>query len=250
MSSFSRVSKVLFRERFKIITSLLAVHLIILVASKIWNIFIDNSQTTSMTGGVFIAIIVGITLLIIMNEGVYVRDRYRLIPVADKTLYLSNIWTSFVSVIYLLVGEGAIYFVVYKIFPNQYDRIMINDFNASQQGLVKFEIVVGIILAIMMLFSAVTLIHLLIESIGSFLPFKNQTFVQTILAFVVTLVLGYPVKYITGNMLKIMGIDNLNNSFQAVTHVLTAGMAMMVIWMIVFSAVNVYLLNRWSETTK
>lgn len=250
MSSFSRVSKVLFRERFKIITSLLAVHLIILVASKIWNIFIDNSQTTSMTGGVFIAIIVGITLLTIMNEGVYVRDRYRLIPVADTTLYLSNIWTSFVSVIYLLVGEGAIYFVVYKIFPNQYDRIMINDFNASQQGLVKFEIVVGIILAIMMLFSAVTLIHLLIESIGNFLPFKNQTFVQTILAFAVTLVLGYPVKYITGNMLKIMGIDNLNNSFQAVTHVLTAGMAMMVIWMIVFSAINVYLLNRWSETTK
>lgn len=250
MSSFSRISKGLFRERFRIITFILALHIIALVASRIWNMFDSSSEPNSLTGGTFIAVTVGIVLLAIMNEGVYVRDRYRLIPVADKTLYLSNFWTSFVSVIYLLVGEGVIYFAAYKMFPNPYDQIMINDFNSEQQYLFKFEVVIGIVLTIMMVLSAVTLLHLLIESISSFLPFKNQKVIKTILAFVVTLVIGYPFKYITGSILKIMGIDNLDNSFKAVTHVVSAGMGMMVIWIIVFSLINLYLLNRWSETTK
>lgn len=250
MSSFNRISKGLFRERFKIITFILALHLFAVLASRIWDLFSTNHAVNSLTGGVLIAVTIGLIFLAIMNEGTYDRDRYRLIPVSDKTLYLSNMWTTFVSVMYLLVGEGLIYFAAYKIFPNSYDQMMINDFNSTQQYLFKFEVAVGIILTLMMAFSAITLLHLLIESISNFLPFRNQALVKTILSFVVTLVIGYPIKFITGAILKIMGIDNLDNSFTAVTHVLASGMAVMLIWMIVFSLINLYLLNRWSETSK
>lgn len=250
MSSFNRISKGLFRERFKIITFILALHFVAVLASRIWDMFNTNHEPNSLTGGMFVATTIGLVFLAIINEGTYERDRYRLIPVADKTLYLSNLWTTFVSVVYLLVGEGLIFFIAYKISPNPYDKIMINDFNAGQQNLFKFEVAVGIVLTIMMLFTAITLLHLLIESISNFLPFKNQKLIKTILAFVVTLVIGYPIKYITGIIFKIMGIDNLDNSFTAVTHVVVSGMAIMIVWMIVFSLINLYLLNRWSETTK
>lgn len=250
MSSFGRISKGLVRERIRVITLVLGLHIFVLLGSGLWNMLDKTSEHNSISGGVFIALFIGVIFLAIMNEGTYTRDRYRLIPIADKTFYLSNMVSSLISFIYLLIGEIVIYLVAYRISPNPYDRIMINDFNSVQQYLFKFEMLVIVILAIAALFAGISLIHLLIESIGDFLPFKNQKIVDPILAFVVALVLLFPLKFITENVLRLMGVDDLSNSFTAVTHVMFATMGMMVIWIIVFGLINVYLLSRWSETTK
>ncbi|KRO00023.1 hypothetical protein IV57_GL002038 [Companilactobacillus kimchiensis] len=221
------------------------------MASKLWTtLFSHNSEPVSYIGGSFIALVLGIVILTVMNEGIYSRDKYRLIPVTDGTLYFGSMLTAIVSFVYLMAGEIVIYIVSYKIAPNPYDKIMIGDFNSVQQYLFKFEALVAFILGVILVWSGITLLHLLVEGINDFLPFRNQSFVKIILAIVIIWIFMIPFNFITENVLRLMGINNLDSSFSAVTHVMYASMGMMVIWTIIFTIINLYLLNKWSETTK
>jgi len=248
MSSFGRISKGLLREKLKFINLIFIINIFGMVYSLISNKFSNN--TNSYTGMVVMSVTIGVIFLCWLNEGVYSNDRYRLIPVSDGTMYFSNVIMSIIALVYLLAGEFIFYLIEYKLVSNKYDAMMIGDFNGTQQYLFAFEILVTFILGIIFIFTAVTAIHMLISWISNFLPFRNQTLVQGILAFVVVGVLMIPFNYITNNVLKIFGIDNMNSSFIAVSHVMYAIMAMILIWIVVFTIINLYFLKRWSETTK
>ena len=250
MSSFSRVSKGLFRERFKYINLIFIIDIIAGLYSIILNQFSGGTKTTSYTGGIVMSVFVGVILIAWQNEDAYINDRFRLIPVSDVTMYFSNIVMSIAALAYLLVGEFIFYLIEYKLAPNPYDKIMISNFNSAQQYLFGIESLIAFILGIIFIFTVVTTIHMLINWISNFLPFRNQTFVKAIMMFLVIGILMVPFDYITTHVLNLMGITNLNNSFSAVNHVMYAGMAMMLIWIAVFTIANIYFLSRWSETSK
>lgn len=248
MSSFGRISKGLLREKVKFINLIFIINIFVVIYSLITNKFSNN--TNSYTGIAVMSITLGVIFLCWLNEGVYSNDRYRLIPVSDGTMYFSNVLMSIIALVYLLVGEFIFYLIEYKLVPNAYDNMMMADFNGGQQYLFGLEILVTFILGVIFIFTVVTAIHMLTSWISNFLPFRNQTLIQGILAFVVIGVLMIPFNYITNNILKIFGIDNMNSSFAAVSHVMSAIMAMILIWIIVFTIINLYFLKRWSETTK
>lgn len=250
MSSFGRVSKRLLSYRFKIISLLLGIHIAVIILLQLYNYLIHNTDITSFTGGVVMVMIFGTVLLSMTIEKTYTNDKYRLIPISDNTLYASNILTAWVTYLYLTIGEGIIYVVACKVFPNPYDGMMIKDFNSVQQYLFKFEIFIAFILGVLLVWTAITLIHQIINWINGFLPFKNQSFGKVILSLVVIWIFLIPFNFITANVLKIMGINGMNSSFSGVNHVILSGMAMMVLWIIVFTMINLYFLNKWSETTK
>jgi len=250
MSSFGRISKIFLKERLKFINLIFIIDILGGLYLMALNQFFGETKTVSYSGGIFMSIVVGVCLLIFINENSYDNNKYRLIPVSDKTMYFSSLLMSIVALLYLIAGETIFYLIEYKLVPNEYDSIMIGNFNTTQQYLFILESILEIILGIIFIFTAVTVIHMLINWISNFLPFRNQTIVKCVVAFIVVIVLGIPFEYITSNALNVMGINNLNSSFSAVSHVMYASMAIMVIWSIIFTIINVYFFRRWSETTK
>lgn len=250
MSSFSRISKGLLKYRFKIMTFLLGLHIVIILASKIYDQVAGTTDTRSFTGGVSAVMVVGLVFLTIMIDKVYSNDKYRLIPVSDTTLYLSNNLTALVSYIYLTVGEIIIYITASKVFPNAYDNFMIGDYFNKLHLLFSIEVLVAFILGVILLWVGVTLLHLVINWINGILPFKNQSIGKVILTIVVIGVLSVPFNFISGNVLRIMGINNVDTSFKALMNVMASSIIMMIIWIVIFTGINLYLLNKWSESNK
>ncbi|CAJ1184964.1 hypothetical protein CPR19088_GLDEOEPO_01813 [Companilactobacillus paralimentarius] len=248
MSSLGRVSKGLLKNKFKMVSLILGIHILILIAVQLWKAIQPQPNITSFTGSTFSAVLIGVIVIAVMNERIYINDKYRLIPISDGTLYSSNMLTSIVGLIYLIVGEILIYLAAITVAPNKYDGFMVRSFNSVQQYLFKSEVLVAFILGIITVWAAITALHLLIDWVNDFLPFKNQSFVKIIVTVIVIWLFMIPVNFITGNVLRIMGINDLDSSFAAVSRVMYSGMAMMVIWIAIFTIISLYLLNKKSET--
>jgi H+/Cl- antiporter ClcA len=212
---------------------------------KIFNI----TDSTSLTGGVFIAVIIGVVFLVMSVINICDSSKYRLIPISDKGLYFSNFLSAFFVVIYLLVGEAIVYFVAYAIFPNPYDQIMIKDFSAGQYWF-KFEVVIAIVLGIMLILVGSVVIRLLVSLVGDFLPIKKQTFATVILTLIVIWGVMVAFNAITANTLILLGVREVTTSFSSVVRMLNMSLFILLIWNIVLTFLNLYLLNRWSEATK
>ncbi|MQS77327.1 hypothetical protein FHL06_13510 [Lactobacillus halodurans] len=125
---------------------------------------------------------------------------------------------------------------------------MVRSFNSTQQYLFKFEILVAFVLGIMVVWAGVTALHLLVNWVNDFLPFRSQSFVKVIVAVVVVWLFMIPFNFVTGNVLRIIGFNDLNNSFASVNRVMYSSMAMMIIWIAIFTIINLYLLNKKAET--
>lgn len=249
MSSISRVNKNLFRQRGKIISLILGFHALALLLMILYKKIFNITDSTSLTGGVFIAVIIGVVFLVMSVINICDSSKYRLIPISDKGLYFSNFLSAFFVVIYLLVGEAIVYFVAYAIFPNPYDQIMIKDFSAGQYWF-KFEVVIAIVLGIMLILVGSVVIRLLVSLVGDFLPIKKQTFATVILTLIVIWGVMVTFNAITANTLILLGVREVTTSFSSVVRMLNMSLFILLIWNIVLTFLNLYLLNRWSEATK
>ncbi len=248
MSSLGCLNKELSKNKFKIISWILGIQILFSVVYQGWKAITSPTDITSFTGEIFGAVIIGIVMLSIINERVYISDKFRLIPISDGALYLSNMLTSVLGLIYLIVSEIVIYTVSITVFPNKYDDLMVRSFNSTQQYLFKFEILVAFVLGIMVVWAGVTALHLLVNWVNDFLPFRSQSFVKVIVAVVVVWLFMIPFNFVTGNVLRIIGFNDLNNSFASVNRVMYSSMAMMIIWIAIFTIINLYLLNKKAET--
>ena len=249
MSSISRVNKNLFRQRGKIISLILGFHALALLLMILYKKIFNITDSTSLTGGVFIAVIIGVVFLVMSVINICDSSKYRLIPISDKGLYFSNFLSAFFAVIYLLVGEAIVYFGAYAIFPNPYDQIMIKDFSAGQYWF-KFEVVIAIVLGIMLILVGSVVIRLLVSLVGDFLPIKKQTFATVILTLIVIWGVMVAFNAITANTLILLGVREVTTSFSSVVRMLNMSLFILLIWNIVLTFLNLYLLNRWSEATK
>lgn len=249
MSSISRVNKNLFRQRGKIISLILGFHALALLLMILYKKIFNITDSTSLTGGVFIAVIIGVVFLVMSVINICDSSKYRLIPISDKGLYFSNFLSAFFVVIYLLVGEAIVYFGAYAIFPNPYDQIMIKDFSTGQYWF-KFEVVIAIVLGIMLILVGSVVIRLLVSLVGDFLPIKKQTFATVILTLIVIWGVMAAFNAITANTLILLGVREVTTSFSSVVRMLNMSLFILLIWNIVLTFLNLYLLNRWSEATK
>ena len=249
MSSISRVNKDLFHQRGKIISLILGFHVLAILLMILYKKIFNITDPTSLTGGVLMAVIIGVVFLVMSVINIFDSSKYRLIPISDKGLYFSNFLSAFFAVIYLLVGEAIVYFGAYEIFPNPYDQIMIKDFSAGQYWF-KFEAVAAIILGIMLILVGSVVIRLLVSLIGDFLPIKKQTFATVILTLIVIWAVMVSFNAITTNTLILLGIREVTTSFSSAVRMLNMSLLILVVWNVVLTFLNLYLLNRWSEATK
>lgn len=248
MSSFKRINKDLLHDKFRMMNIILTIHALVILAAQLVDYLNHSAPDRSFTGGVLMALLVGFVFLATANERVYVSNKYRLLPLKDVTLYLSNMISSLLTYFYLVVGEVIIYLAAIKLFPNPYDNTMFSGFNSVKQYSFKLSILLIFILGIIMVWSGITVLHMVINWITSFLPFGKQNLVKSIVAFIVALVFLTPFKFFTVNILKIVGMNNVGDNFTALKNVMLTGSGMLVFWIVIFTVVNIYFLKNKSET--
>ncbi|KIO96450.1 ABC transporter, permease protein [Levilactobacillus brevis] len=104
MTSFGSLFKVLGMQRFRKMNYVAGLSLAAIFVSLLWSWFttgISSGQVFSVTESwLGLASMVVWILLAIDNEHVYTRDTFRLIPVSDMKLYLTNLLASLSAFVY------------------------------------------------------------------------------------------------------------------------------------------------------
>ena len=106
-------------------------------------------------------------------------------------------------------------------------------------------------LTMILIWMGITSVHFLINWIGGFLPLARQKFVNFILYIVVTVVGVMIFNYTSGNVFRVIysgsqGITTLSQ----INNVIWLGIGIVVVWGVIFTALNIYLLKRWTETVR
>lgn len=247
MTSSKKIVSLLLRDKSKAIGILLLVQLLLSVGEAIFNTLNNKSDVISLTGGGFAFTIVGFVMISTMNERVYSAKNYRMLPISDNKLYSANILTSILTLIVYFIGEFLIFITAGIIFPNPYDQRMIGDFIQSGHWLEKSGLLVAILLATVLILVGITLIHLVIDAIENNLPTKDNNGIKVILTIVVIWLFLMPFNFITANILRLSGINQIYENADVMKQVLFVGIGIEVVWIALFVVLGLYFLRRWSE---
>lgn len=255
MSDFMGVSKNLMREKWMQMNWIIVIDLIFLLAIDIIHIFTNGFDQqasflyVSYSVSMVFAMMVGFILLARKNEQTFTSNNYRLLPITDTKLYFSNLLTTFLAFIYLQVVGVVISLILYGFEGGHPDTFGETSGNIGNAVL---SVTVLAILSLILLLTGITLVHLLIDFIGGFLPFGRQKFVMFVLYLIVIFVGLNIFNATTGNIFRILYnngqivFDNLNRFAKTVW--LSDGIFLA--WSAIFSALNIYLLKRWTETVR
>lgn len=261
MTEFTGLSKNLITEKWKLMNWIVGIDLIALVGVYLLRIITGGFDGTVMPGYFFslfafslgMVNIISFILLSRNNEHVFTSNNYRLIPVSDTKLYFSNILTTFLAYVYLQILEGILGTIIYFMSGENFGNMM----NGNVDFVIVLQILLLIVLGPILLWSAITLIHFLINWISNFLPFGRQKFVTVILYFVVTWISVSIFNYITANIIKLLyrggffgGEREIMDTLSQVSGTLWVVVGVTFVWVALFTAINIYLLKRWTETIR
>ncbi|KRO00025.1 hypothetical protein IV57_GL002040 [Companilactobacillus kimchiensis] len=196
--------------------------------------------------------LVGFVMLSRSNEQVFTSNNYRLIPASDTKLYFSNILTTVVAYLYLQILEAILGNIVMFASGMGKSLMMSPEFGGSN-FLMGFELFLVLVLGALLLWTGITVIHFLINWISGFLPFGRQKLVTFILYFVVTWIALVIFNFTTGKVIsflyKNISLQGISNMAQF-SRIMWLSIAITFVWVAIFTAANIYLLKRWTETTR
>lgn len=254
MTKFMGLSKNLMFEKWKQMNWIVAIDLIFLLAITIIHIFTNGFSNqaeflfVSFNITMVVANIVAIIVLARKNEQVLTSNNYRLLPVADTKLYLGNLLTALLAFIYLQIIEGVISGILY-IFTNS-DASSFGSFGNGNMFNAALSVMLLMILGLVVLWTGITLVHLISNLISGFLPFGRQKFVKFVLYLVIIFVALGIFNYTTGNIFKMIYINQELVNLNQFTDTVWISNGIFFAWSVVFSVINIYLLRRWTETVR
>lgn len=177
MSSLLGVNKELFWGKFKLINLILLINMIA-IGIIIGITSFDTINFRSFPQGIMIIsatvfFILGIVFLVNCNERVFSSNRYRLIPISESQLYFSNLLTSGLTYFYFCLIESIIFLgSLYYYMRNDVFYHTVIDDNIQFELLLKDLVLIA--LAVILIWTGSTLVHLLMNYISDFLHVKNQ----------------------------------------------------------------------------
>ena len=259
MTEFMGLTKNLMHEKWKLMNWILGIDLLALVAYFILRFILGGYKTSlnpfpNYSFAVFavslsIVNIVAVIMLSRNNERVLTSNNYRLIPATETKLYFSNLLTTLLGFVYLQILESIIGGILYGVSVK-------GAVDMTPSGSGSFSMLMAavfvMILGALALWSGVTVVHLLINWIGGFLPFGRQKFVSFILYLLVTWLSLTIINFATGNVFKLIFHDGQFYQFSVNTmsSALWTSAGVLFVWVVIFAAINIYLLKRWTETIR
>lgn len=255
MTKFTALVPALLRDRFK---SLNRIILLMLIAIAMSGLFIwvqdgANSVGTGLLSATSfwssLAFLVAFIRLSMYNEGVYQSDSLRLIPTSDTKLYLSSLSTTTIGMLYFMVVQAVLHVVLSWATGNSITGTMGQIFSAY--ALSKTQIM-GVVLAtlvimiasIIMIWTTISLIHLIMLSIDAFLPIGRQRIIRGILYVVISLAiirLAAAIFHVYGTLM-----NGLSLGWGAAFAVL----GVFVLVVVLEAVANIFLMKKFVETAQ
>ncbi|GAX04646.1 ABC transporter permease protein [Secundilactobacillus pentosiphilus] len=191
MTKFTSLVPAFLRDRFKSLNRIILLMLIAIVATEIYTVVLNRAYSgsdlqsyTSLWSS--LAFLVAFIRLSKFNEDVYQHDAIRLIPASDTKIYLSNLCTTLIGLLYFMVVQFVLRLVVSLITGNS--LMGVTGFGTSSNRIAATIVIAfGIVIAtIIMAWATISLIHLIMLSIDAFLPIGRQKIIRGILYIVIS----------------------------------------------------------------
>ncbi|EHL98917.1 hypothetical protein HMPREF9103_01239 [Lentilactobacillus parafarraginis F0439] len=260
MTNFLSLLKVLSRKRIRIINHILLVDVVAIILTILYMVYRGNLNTEDPLGITvsysFIVLFVAFILIARDNETVFVSDCYRLIPTSDTKLYMANILAAVISMFYLGVTQVIFSMLAMLTNLNEVIKSVQRSFSymaahsSSEWGNTGFLINLTIALIVLTFalavfsWASVSTVHLITTTLTSFLPDTRSRLFRLILYVVVVGLLIYIISYTVQPLANIFtGIVSKNDYLQVYV-----GASVLLVFGIVESVINVYLMRSWVET--
>lgn len=242
MSSVWGISKNLLWNKMKAITLILFIDLMINLAivqfmGRQYSGYLLEKTTFSALSTLMIAVI----YLVKINEENLVHNKYRLVPITDLNLYLSNLVTSCLAFFYVVILDFAIYSGTRYVL-----NIPISDLNSAELLEIRLKVITLFGLGVIVVWSLSTLIHFVVNIIGNLFTRKNLKITWLIYSIIVLLIAS-AMTFFTAILVsklstyKYIGLPN---------HVFLKGSAIYAVTIIFLASLNTYLLKNWMETNR
>ncbi len=251
MTSFGRLLVTLWQEKNRTMYQMTGFGLIALVVFTIYGLFNGGSLSIMSHISMVVFMLLTIVLFILLardQEHVWTSNKYRLIPVSDTKLYLANVLATVLTFVYFYILE----LVIMVICDISEISSLTNIGNGYWPQLLSGQLLMLAFLLFGWVF--ISTIHFVIVSVSAFLPAFRQRLIRVVLAIVIFIV----VVNIVNCLQKLMS-QILSNMFSSsllgvsastqLTTALLLGTLYFVISTVVLSALNVYLMKRWVETS-
>lgn len=256
MPSFAKLTGALFRDKVRAVHMVVGIEIIGTIVSIIL-MFISNSKG-SMTDSILattlgiVMLAAGIMFLVlaIRQERVWTKNFYRLIPVSDAKLYLANVLSVVCNYIYFGILQ-LILLLVFNIGSWHYFKYM-KELTPSLYGVI-FSTLLILVVTTLFFWIFISLIHLIVEALSSFLPTLHERLYRIVLYVVVFYVVIKVISYISGMVVKVVSSVFSFNMTHADAMSTAAGSMLvasgyMAVAIILLSFINVFILNKWVET--
>lgn len=249
MGSLLGVSKDLIWSKFKLINLILLVDVIgvlVLIGMDKMDVHLSSQYPVGlMVMAAAVVCVVSIVLLVRANENVLLSNRYRLVPISDNKLYFSNLLTTCLIYLYFGLIESIIFVGSLYYFMKQdviHHLIVVSDMRLEL--LIK-DLAVGI-LAVLLILTGSTLIHLSMDYFGNFLPMKNQGIIPLAFYVLILTLVGANIYWALTRM-SVLGMYRYtgvhNNEFLIVSTIDIVGILISIV-------VGLYLLKNQAETDR
>lgn len=251
VTSFKALFKVMSRGRFRLMNWVILAELAVIAATLLWGFAsdgIEHGDTFWVTlAWSMVAFTVAFILLSVRMERVYTRDTYRLLPLGETKLYLTDLLSSVVMFVYFGIIQCGLYLITEAI-DNRYLMTLLQAVGGPHYTTGQaFKVATGLValgLALLILgWTTISLVHLVISATNNFLPNTSRRLINVILYVIVILL----VIRITGFL-----FHEVNNLGQLIAGGVTAQFMINIGGALVIAAIeavlNIVLLKKWVET--
>ncbi|MFC6254244.1 hypothetical protein ACFP1H_06545 [Secundilactobacillus hailunensis] len=252
MTKFTALVPALLRDRFKSINRIIVLFLVVVVVNGVM-LAIQNGVAnlgTGLMGAIgfwsSLAFLIVFIRMAMYNESVYQSDAIRLIPTSDTKIYLGSLSATVIGMLYFGVVQAVINAIVAFASGNWSNYFMSSDGGLSTMKIIEIVLMTLLIFvaSIVMVWTTISLIHLIILSIGAFLPIGRQRLIRGILYIVVSLAIirtAVGVFHIYGMVMSGLSVG-WGTAF--------ASLGAIVLVAVLESVANVLLMNKFVETAQ
>ena len=257
MTSFRRMNKVLLTDKIKTVGWIISAYIVVILLSLLPDMF-NGSFFSKQWSAVlmqhamswsWLATLLAFIFLTWISEKVYTSNRYRLIPVSDTKLYLSNILSSLIAFILVSLVELIFVLIFYLFNMKQVSTILSSSFSGveSRVWLLLLALVLVSLAGILFWWAMISLIHLLATAISRALPANHQTLYKIIIYIVLIYIAIWMFNKLQAWISQLAYLQYMMYSSSVYTGPMWTALIMFVI-AVVISAVNIWLLNKEVET--
>ncbi len=254
-TKFTHLFTAMIKRKFQVMSEIIGFYLLALVISLLPKIFAGSFFGSEWKGNIYssislfsiFAIIIAFVFMSIRNEAILTANRYRLIPVSDLKLYLTDLLTTFLGMVYFLIVEAILVVAFFPIKWSQFQMEITLSTGQTKGALIRLllNLLLIFVLGVLVAFVTISFIRLVTLSIVRILPAIRQRFFRAVIYVIIIYLIFQFLQWVFHEITRMISYQSTGNMLSFLWFDL-----IIVIFGVVEAIINIVLLNKWVETRK